>query len=437
LKTSIGFVGASVIGLFYIIPFQDLLVSYLYQKELPILLLKLLLLLKEVIVVSVGVCLLTKIKVSKARLHLSFLMLYILLSFAWSTVPLFPTLVGFRTYLLLYLSFVIGEQLVNKEYFGRVFYKHIKIVFFLVLIFSLLEHFVLPLSIWKDTFPVMEMKREVANLDTSNEYYSLGIPVNAFGELTMRMLGPFDEPLYMAYFTIIIVNFFIVGVFYDNRKPKIKTFLGVMLIVLTQTRAILIGLILSAMGLIVKNSRIKMRYVLGAFAALIIILIVSLFYQEWVQTLVLSIFEKGGRNIGHIEAYVRGLQMLFKHPFGIGIGSASSAVTSSLTTHATENAFINVGLEIGFIGVIWIFGFFVFLILRFRKYLSIREYASQQHAYQTVAAAYLLIIQFTFAGLVAPHVLTARILIPFMVVMGWAYAITCKNIVDTEKIQAT
>lgn len=436
MKISVGLVGMGVIVLFYIIPFQDLVISYLFHLGAPIPPLKFLLILKEIIVVLIGGYLCMQIKVSRARLLLTLFILYVVLTLIFSPLPPLTSLIGFRTYLLIFLSFIIGEKLAHKESFEVAFFKHIKWVFFLVLIFSLLEYFILPMSIWKDTFPVMTMKREVGNLSTSNEHGNLGVPVNAFGELTRRMLGPFDEPLYMAYFTIIITNFFIVMLFYDKRKPKIKLVLGIILVVLTQTRAIIVGSILSVVALIIKNRRVKLKYIVMAFSFAFIGFIVSLFYREWVNALVLSIFEKGGRNISHIHAYVNGFKLLLKHPFGLGVGSASSAVFSSGTTQATENAFINIGLEIGILGIAWMFGFFIFLLIRFRKYLLVQENISATFSYKMVASAYLLIVQFTFAGLVAPHILTARIVIPFMIIMGWAYSITSrltlKNINQTE-----
>lgn len=430
MKNKLGLIGTGVIILFYVIPFQDLFISYLFGKGFPIVLLKFLLLLKEVLIISLGAIVFVKAKVSPARLILTGFLLYALLSITWSAVPLFQTLVGLRTYLLIFFSFIVGERLASNEAFGLKFYKHIGLLFLLIQIFSLLEYFVLPMSIWKDPFPVMEMKREVGNLSTTNEYYDLGIPVNAFGELTRRLLGPFDEPLYMAYFTIILTNFFLAQLVYDTVKPRVKFSLGILMVTLTQTRAIIVGFLLSLAALIFKSFKIKVKYIAVAFMIAVVAAIGSLFYHEWVSTLVLSIFDKGGRNTGHIDAYIGGLGRLLERPFGSGVGAASSAVVSEGTTQATENAFINIGLEIGVLGILWIFGFFAYLIRRFRKYLIMKENVLRTAPDKTVCAAYLLGIQFTFAGLVAPHILTARIVIPFLLLMGWAYGITSKTPVN-------
>lgn len=416
----------SIIFLFYLIPFQDLIVSFLFQKGAPIFLLKFLLLLKEFVVIILGTFFFIQTKFSKARLALAALLIYVFFSVLISPVPIVSKLVGLRTYLLLFFSFILGERLasISTTEAYLTFYKHLKYVFFLVVAFSFLEYFILPMSIWKSPFPVMEMKREVANLSTSNEFRDWGIPVNAFGELTRRMLGPFDEPLYTAYFTVIIANFFIAQFFFTRKRPFKKSLLATLVILLTQTRAIILGLILSIGALIFKSNRIKLAHVYVMLGILIFGIGFAFFYHEWVSALVSSIFDRQGRNIGHINAYLTGVQLLAQHPFGQGVGVASSAVVASETTRATENAFINTGLEIGFFGIIWMISFLLFLFIRFKRYLKVQSENSTEPSYQTVAAGYMLVAQFTFAGLVAPHILTARILIPFMIVAGLCYGIT-------------
>lgn len=424
----IGIIGASVIFVFYLIPFQDLVISYLFLKGFPLALLKILLVLKEIIVVILGALFLFKNRISKVRLFLMLFLGYSLISIFFSQLPIFSTLLGLRTYLLLLFSFVLGEQLSSTNNFVNRFFRHISIVFLLLFVFSFLEYFVLPMTIWKDFFPIMEMKRQVANLSTSNEYYNFGYPVNAFGELTRRMLGPFDEPLYMAYFTILLVNFFLVRVIFNAGKAKSRTILGSIMILLTQTRAIILGYILSIALFLTKGARIKVKYLVVSGAFILLLIPFAIFYSEWIITFINSIFDSSGRNRGHIEAYYTGLKFLFSHPFGSGVGSASTLVGFSDSNNATENAFINIGLEVGFVGMLAFLFFFIFLIFVFRKFIVREGKHSTKPDYQIVSAGYLLAIQFTFSGLVAPHILTARILIPFMIIIGWAYSITNRKL---------
>lgn len=413
-------------ALFYIIPFQDLVVSYLYNLQLNLLLLKVLLVFKEIIVIALGVLVLLSKTVSRGRLMVLMFFLFAIATTPFHDGSLTTFIIGLRTYLIFLFAFMIGERLSTFN-FEQKLYIHLSYVFLLVAGFSFLEYFVLPLTIWKTVFPVMEMKREVGNLSTANEYYDWGIPVNAFGELTRRMLGPFDEPLYMAYFMVIILNFYTAQLMFQKNKPKLKAAVCGVLILLTQTRAILIGIIGSFVMLILKRGKVKAVYVKGAFIAFSFVLVIGVVYHEWVATLIGSLFDPNGRNRGHIDAYIGGLSMLLQSPLGQGIGMASSAVALNGSTFATENAFINLGIELGIVGSLFVFSFLVWLTFRFRNFLLNNEAISATGPYVVVAAGFLLTTQFIFAGLVAPHILTARILIPFMIIMGWCYSISSRR----------
>ncbi len=75
--------------------------------------------------------------------------------------------------------------------------------------------------------------------------------------------------------------------------------------------------------------------------------------------------------------------------------------------------------------MIWILSVFIYLLFSFKSFLSNRK--SDTTNYTIIASAYLLIIQFIFAGFVAPHILTGRILIPFMIILGWAHALRVRS----------
>lgn len=144
-------------------------------------------------------------------------------------------------------------------------------------------------------------------------------------------------------------------------------------------------------------------------------------FPKWFMGLWSSIFTTEGRNVGHIAAYIDGIQHLLLQPWGRGVGISSNSVGFATTNLSTENAFINIGLELGIIGMLWILSTLVAMLLRFRRYLN--NQSSQVTGYLIVVSAYLVLIQFIFAGFVAPHIMTARILIPFMILLGWASSI--------------
>ena len=127
---------------FYLIPFQDLGVSFLFLFGFPIVPLKILLILKELIVIILGASVVYKKQITSARLFLILFIAYSLISIFFSELPVYNTILGLRTYLLLLLSFVLGEQVSTYPFFYDRFMKHLNRVFLLVLCFSILEYFI-------------------------------------------------------------------------------------------------------------------------------------------------------------------------------------------------------------------------------------------------------------------------------------------------------
>ena len=412
--------GISVIFLFYLIPLQDLLVSFFFKLGAPLTLLRFFLLLKEGVVIFWGVIFLFRKQPSVFRISLLLFTIYATLFIFISDLPIYYTLIGFRTYLLILFSFTIGEHLSNTVNFNTLFLKHIKTIFLFLLVFSFLEYFILPTKIWIDLFPVIEMKKVVIGLFIP-QFYDTGLPDNIMGELTRRMIGPFNEPLNMAYFTVILLDFFVALWFFGRSNSSITVVIGSIILFFTQTRAVIIGFILSILGLIFKKIKIRKRSLLLLSASLFFGVFILMLFPKWFMGLWSSIFTTEGRNVGHIAAYIDGIQHLLLQPWGRGVGISSNSVGFATTNLSTENAFINIGLELGIIGMLWILSTLVAMLLRFRRYLN--NQSSQVTGYLIVVSAYLVLIQFIFAGFVAPHIMTARILIPFMILLGWASSI--------------
>jgi hypothetical protein len=416
--------GVSVIFLFYLIPLQDLLASYFFQTGIPIGLIRVFLLLKEIIILFWGLIFLFKRNVSPFRISILLFTLYASIFIVVSELPLYFTLIGFRTYVLILFSFIVGEHLAKNPDYIEKFFRHIKIIFLGVIVFSILEYFVLPASIWKNLFPVIAMKQHALGL-TIPEHYNTGLPGNIMGEVTRRMIGVFHEPLNMAYFTVILLNFFVANMLFSGVKSTVKVLIGSVVLFLTQTRAVIIGFILSIIAVVLKDNRLKWRYLILLPVFVLVGLGLLLAYQDWFAALWNSVFTTGGRNIGHLAAYVDGLNHLIDRPLGSGIGVSSNSVGFATTNVSTENSFINIGIETGIIGMLWFFSTLIWLLFYFRNYLQRQPQTAV--GYRIVAASFLLLVQFIFAGLVAPHIMTARILIPFMIMLGWACSITGKK----------
>ncbi len=333
------FQASAVILVFYVILFQDLVASFLFRSGIPFEVIRSVLLLKEVMVITLGGIFLFSHRATLLRVYLIAFTFYASIFVFVSGLPIYSVLLGFRTYLLFLFAFIVGEKMSSVSSFALLFLKHVKYMFIFLAVFSILEYFILPNSIWSSIFPVLQMKREVVGLDLPG-YYDTGLPENAFGELTRRMLGPFNEPLYMAYFTIILLNFLIAKVLYEKKKPTILVGTGMVLVMLAQTRAVIGGIVLSILGLLFKGQKIKGKHILMGIGALLVVSIGIAVFWDWISVLLESFFSSGGRNVNHIAAYADGLRQLFNHPFGQGIGVSSNLVGFTSKNISTENAFI-------------------------------------------------------------------------------------------------
>jgi hypothetical protein len=403
------------------------MVSFLYALSFPPVFLKLLLVLKEIMVVLMALLLIAKGKVAVQQLSVLLLLVFCLPYLLITNMPFEQSIGGLRTYVLFTFAFFVGFELARTPDAFRYFVNKITPLFWLIILFSFLEYFLLPASIWKEIFPIMEMKRVVGGIIVTNEYYQTGMPVNAFGELVRRLLGPFNEPLYTAYFMIILVNFLLAGLLSKLHVRKFALVSGVVSIFLTQTRAIVIGLLLSALAFVFKTRRLNMKLVYAGFLFVAMAVISVFAFWDFYSAFVESIFSKAGRNVGHIDAYVEGTKLMLAHPLGLGLGASSTLFSGISSNASTENAFINIALEIGIIGVLLYGGLLFFSVIKFHQYLVRYNNHSGKEDYAVVTVSYLLTVQFIFAGLVAPHILTARIVIPFMLVVGWGYGVVRKN----------
>ena len=409
--------------LLYLLPLQDLLASLFYGLGMPALFIRGIILTKEMLVLPLGFYIAVNTRLRPGRRLVLLLLLYASALMLLSPIPITERLIGYRTYLLIFFSFVLGESIGQGRIPQKRFFQHIKIVLGLVITFGLLEHLVLPTTIWTNLFPIFDMKRDVLAL-TGGELGSTGLPLNAYSELGKRMLGPFDEPLYMAYFTVLLLNFLFARYLCRKAVNPFQAGLGLIVIFLTQTRAIILGLLLSVLAVLMRK-----RYWTHIVLVSLLISYVVVSFYDWFSVMVASTIDfSRGSTPGHILAYTQGILTVLQNPFGVGIGAATTSVAltqiSSTAVFHTENAYVNTAIEIGLPGLIILFAIFLYLFRKYRTYLRVTN--PRRPRYVVVTATYLLLIQFAFAGFVAPHILTARILIPFMIILGWGHSIAIR-----------
>lgn len=399
----------------FLIPFQDMLDAFLFKIGLPNSIIFFFGILKEILICFLGFCLIiyNKGKMPRKLTLFYVIIIYVFFLFTTGAGPFDMKIAGLRQYLLLFISVLAGYFVTLETWKNIILSKSFAIVLGCFVVFCFLQFFVLPLSIFKDYFPILEMKRVALHLESSNEYFDTGLPVNYMGEAGPRMLGPFNEPLYTAYFALPFFNYNLW--MYLEKKEKNRLLLTVLfflVIMLSQTRAvILMALLYLILCLRNKfNFRIVLYVLFGAG-------LVLFFKRDWIDSLVLSLLTSEGRSADHFLAYAVGIKLILENFWGTGLGSGSAISTflggNNIVSLSVENAFINTALDLGVIITV------VFLLTLLMSYFT-GEKKRKSFNLKTPSPYNIIILQFVCMGFLAPHILTIRVIIPYMFIIGVA-----------------
>jgi|GEM_PF-2637309 len=405
-----------LIILVLLIPFQDLVNSFLFKIGLPYGMIFFLGVMKEIMIFLLGLIFIihNKGKIPKGLVAIYLIILYVFVLFLLHDLPFDVKLAGLRQYLILFISLVAG-YFIGLEHWRKICQsKAFVLVAALFVVFCFLQYFILPLSIFKDLFPILDMKREALNLETSNEHYDTGLPVNYMGEAGERMLGPFNEPLYTAYFALPFFNYNLWAYLETKKNDKLLiALLFFLIIMLSQTRAVILMAIFYF--LFCFKSMFNIKLLLYAIVGVVLVL---LFKHEWIMSLVESLLTTEGRSADHFLAYVIGIQLILSNLWGTGLGSGSAITTflsgNNAVSLSVENAFINMSLDLG---VIITLSFLITLIFGFYS----GEKNRNKIIHKTPSPYNILILQFVLMGFLAPHIFTIRVIIPYMFIIGLAF----------------
>ena len=187
------------------------------------------------------------------------------------------------------------------------------------------------------------------------------------GFLIKRMMSVYLSPLQLGYYLVVPISIGMV-----SKKNKLYLFLTMLSLILTGTRAVILGLTLSVILWFRKNFLLLISFIL--ILALIIILtpLYKIIYS------IIS-FEDPSFN-AHLYAYTDVAQNLLNFPFGIGLGQAGPIghfINGGGGLYSTENQsigeslFLTIAMERGFQGLI----FFILICLYIIK-INISPYKS-------------------------------------------------------------
>jgi hypothetical protein len=338
---------------------------------------------------------------------------YVFFLFITGRLPFDIKIAGLRQYVVLFVSLIVGYFVTLQNWRNIIQSKSFAIVIGSFVAFCFLQHFLLPLSIFKDYFPILEMKRTALHIESSNEYFDTGLPINYMGEASARMLGPFNEPLYTAYFALPFFNYNL-WAYLEKRKSNrlVLAIVFFLIIMLSQTRAVILVAVLYL--IVCLRNKFNFRIVLYCLLGVALVLI---FKRDWINKLILSLLTTEGRSAGHFLAYAIGVKLILENFWGTGLGSGSAISTflggNNIVSLSVENAFINTALDLGLIIAM------IFLLTLLINYFR-GEKRRKMFKLRTPSPYNILVLQFVCMGFLAPHILTIRVIIPYMFIIGLA-----------------
>jgi hypothetical protein len=410
----------------YLIVVQELVATSLLQLHVPVEIIRVFMGMKEGIVLLAGALLAFRlVRYGAVR--------YLLLFFLYSTVFLFVTpipismaLYDFRNYALVVASFIIGYAFAGSRLSFSAIASHVRILLWFIVLFAIVEHFIFPETMFRDYFPMVRLATDIKGF-SDEEYFVDDLSANVItSDAGKRMLGPFGEPLYMGYFTIILVDILLVNHFVGtSRKRRVPwlAILGTAAVILTQVKAVWLGAIASVIYLLLGRKHGKLLLILTSLA-LVSVIAVSGFFRTVMAT-ALELEEGSAR--GHYLAYFEGIPRVLANPLGNGIGTAGS-ISGRLVANvfAVENTYINRALEIGILGMLFVLGVSLYVVWKGKRFTYAPPPGIAENDLKMVFTAALLNVQFVVAGFLAPQTFTVRILIPLWFITGAGAAIIVK-----------
>ena len=188
----------------------------------------------------------------------------------------------------------------------------------------------------------------------------------------VRLLSFGREPLYFACFLNVVIGLMLSGIYYGNKETifgiKKEWFYAIFLVdicalLLTKSLGALLGLIalIIVFTLIIVRSTRRIDK-LKVFLSLLFILMFIYLFVQLNYTLIESKVDRmlnPESGYGRIISLIEGIQ-LFKDKFLLGIGMGNTVFF--ISNHQIHNAYLNIAVELGIIGIILFMSFIIYIV---------------------------------------------------------------------------
>ncbi len=419
-----------IVSLLAWIAYQDLILPILFQKGMPIPLLKIGLLSKDLFIV-----LLLGILISRFHFFLNlpaspilFTVLYygayVLLFFGISTIEFYIRVASLRALALPIILFLIGYVLEWKEKQICIFLFSIIIIGISSAIFGIFERFLLPITFWQNWVGIGNF---VAKVKGAEGFVMDGVQSNIMSDFGRRMVGSFGNPLSFAYFLVVplwilISSFFSFNSF-DFYQKKMRwlfhpvlfcLFLIAFCLWMSICRAVILALIPAGLLYLI----LEKHYNLLRFSFFVLLCGAILTVPIWWTILMQTIFMEDSSALSHWLDFSSGLKAVLSHPLGLGVGSAGawSIVLESGTQGPGEVSYFVVAYQLGWFGLIL---FWIFWGLSISKLGNYKYFANpyQKILFQT---AFYSSVTYFLTGWISEQIFTFTSVAHFWLILGLA-----------------
>lgn len=320
------------------------------------------------------------------KLILSFL-LVVFLYFLFSKLPLNQKLSGVR-YDIEFLLFYFAVRLLNFNI------KEFKIIIYtflisgtLALIFGLMQISLLSPEFMQN-FGYSGSVEEYVRVGTLSTYTAVDPSLPDVYRIQSFLPGSLQFSSYL----VVLLSLMIIFIFLTKKSKKyifiLLTALAFLAVYSTHTRSAWIAVLFSLLAIatfFIKNKKVLLISILSLF--LLSSIAIYVFNNNYdIQTVILhGEFREGelfGSTQAHFDSLIDSADLFIKNPLGNGVGYSGPVSRLNQNPIITENGYLQIGLELGFLGLI-IFMLVITGILaslkeayinskdNFQKYLSI------------------------------------------------------------------
>lgn len=396
--------------LLYWLPLQDIVMGIAYRFTHSAGLAYVLLFSKDVMLfILILMCLQKKPQLTRLNklifVYLGWIVIYIPLSFAISDARIGQIASSLRGLLLCPLGIYLGYSVENcdklLDFYKNKYFKYLFVLAIIGIIEWLIDYFVGTIPFWTDFVGIGNLYSEIKGIMNYK-----GLPGNfygysAAGEFTRkRLVSVWGNPLTSGYNLLVPMVYYIVMLVNrkhtrDYCKNTVYGLVFACAIILSYTRAIILGTLIAIACLFIYKNSHKVKNIIVAFLMTVCVAIIYLIVGD---KKALFQFLYDGSTIAHIDHLVANIVRVGFT--GSGIGGFGS----------TESVYLSIWGQIGFVGLV------LFCLVSLQAIMNAFKNVEKFH--DIALATAISWITFMITGVISEQLTAFTTIVPWYILLG-------------------